>query len=319
MRAPGGWEDGAAPVPGRFRYAPGVNETGPAAAGVPGRTPGCPRCGYDLTGLVGTWRGECPLEGRCSECGLDFAWRNVLSAREWAPRWSYEHGLRAGPIRLLKTAARALWPWALWRGLTIELRVARGRLWLLVVPFLLVLHGLALVTALLFSEEVQPLADYDSELHWLADNLPVFVLPEGYMIGGVPMCIVMGIFVVALGMMPVLMLILRQSFRRAKLRRVHLVRGYCWSWVGFLTLVMTGILATGAVERLGGTPRVAGLVMGAIVVLWMKVWWHTFIKRYLRLRHSFWVASLLMIITVLGAPIIAVMILMPIMSYMGWD
>lgn len=34
--------------------------------------PRCPRCGYDLSGAVATWKTSCPLEVTCSECGQRF-------------------------------------------------------------------------------------------------------------------------------------------------------------------------------------------------------------------------------------------------------
>lgn len=64
----------------------------------------CPRCGHDLRGPQAGWREACPLAGRCPDCGLDFAWGDLLSGRMHYPRWCVEGarsplnwGLRAGP------------------------------------------------------------------------------------------------------------------------------------------------------------------------------------------------------------------------------
>lgn len=52
--------------------------------------PACPRCGYDLGGVITAWNGSgkersegasCPLEGVCSECGYGFLWRDLMSPR----------------------------------------------------------------------------------------------------------------------------------------------------------------------------------------------------------------------------------------------
>lgn len=56
----------------------------------PRHTPRCPRCGYDQSGEVQTWRSACPLHGRCPECGLEFRWRYVLHARAIGPTRSVE-------------------------------------------------------------------------------------------------------------------------------------------------------------------------------------------------------------------------------------
>jgi hypothetical protein len=60
------------------------------AGGATERPANCPRCGHDLRGPQAGWGDACPLGGRCSECGLDFAWGDVLSGRLHFPRWSTE-------------------------------------------------------------------------------------------------------------------------------------------------------------------------------------------------------------------------------------
>ena len=82
------------------------------------RPPECPRCGYGLTGPVAAWRDSCPLEGTCSECGLQFAWRDVLNPGFTLPRWCIEFGSAATiPLRTLRTFTHMLRPWRFWREL----------------------------------------------------------------------------------------------------------------------------------------------------------------------------------------------------------
>ena len=59
----------------------------------------CPRCGYDQAGAVGAWRESCPVEGRCSECGLEILWRDVFV-----------------PPRLVGFVEHAVgrWQWVMW-------------------------------------------------------------------------------------------------------------------------------------------------------------------------------------------------------------
>jgi hypothetical protein len=97
--------------------------------------PQCPRCGYALAGAIG-WCEACPLEGRCSECGLAFLWRDVLNPRFNLPGWSAEHGSIAGlPWRAIRTLLKMLQPWRFWR----ELQMMHEPRWGRIAAFLLVL------------------------------------------------------------------------------------------------------------------------------------------------------------------------------------
>lgn len=74
----------------------------------------CPRCGYDLRLLT---------VPRCPECGLPFAWEQIVaSARLRHATPLFEYHWRTRPFRsLLGTAARTLYPPALWRCVPIML------------------------------------------------------------------------------------------------------------------------------------------------------------------------------------------------------
>jgi hypothetical protein len=83
--------------------------------------PACPRCGYQLIGAVEMWREHCPLDGRCSECGLEFNWRDVLNPRFHAPRWCIEYGTAAAaPVRMFRTLLMMLRPWRFWSELQMS-------------------------------------------------------------------------------------------------------------------------------------------------------------------------------------------------------
>ena len=85
--------------------------------------PLCPRCGYDLTGLVSSWIDACPVRALCTECGLEFWCGNVLGPRLLGPAWSYEHTLEPRTERFWRTSWAALWPWMIWRRLPQHGRV----------------------------------------------------------------------------------------------------------------------------------------------------------------------------------------------------
>ena len=106
----------------------------------------CPRCGYDLRGAIGTWADQCPLQGTCAECGLQFAWVEVLHPEKFEPRWCIEYapgrlGVLTGAI---KTLLRSLWPWRFFSSLKMSHTVRPRRLALYLV-FLLLIPGIAYV------------------------------------------------------------------------------------------------------------------------------------------------------------------------------
>ena len=95
----------------------------------------CPRCGYDLRGVVGAWESSCPLEGVCSECGLAVRWAEVLRPEKFAPWWCVESvpRLRAVPLSASATMLRSFRPWTFWRELKMSQRIRWGRLGMYVV------------------------------------------------------------------------------------------------------------------------------------------------------------------------------------------
>jgi len=112
---------------------------------------GCPRCGYDLRGAMASWRETCPLEGVCAECGLAFAWGDLLNARLSVPRWCIEaqRPHRAFPLQMIGTTWRLLWPAWLLRRLQMHhpirprrLAIHTGLLLLLLMAGVSVANGL---------------------------------------------------------------------------------------------------------------------------------------------------------------------------------
>jgi hypothetical protein len=84
----------------------------------------CPRCDYDQHGVVASWKSSCPLIGRCSECGLDLLWRDLLN-----PAFAYEPTFfelaksRFG-MAFAITTLRTLRPRSFWRWVHMEYRIA---------------------------------------------------------------------------------------------------------------------------------------------------------------------------------------------------
>ncbi|MCH8152044.1 MAG: hypothetical protein IH830_06690 [Planctomycetes bacterium] len=113
----------------------------------------CPRCGYDLRGVIPTWTQQCPLTGTCTECGLRFRWPEVLQPEKFEPRWCVEYAPgRLGAIKgAVRTLLRSLWPWRFWSSLKMSHAVRRGRL-------ALYLFSLLLLPVLLYAAEQATIA-----------------------------------------------------------------------------------------------------------------------------------------------------------------
>ena len=94
------------------------------------RPPQCPRCGYDLRGAIGTWTDQCPLQGTCAECGLQFVWAEVLHPEKYEPQWCVEFA--PGMRRIIQTSAstfiRSFWPFGFWRALKMSMPIRWRRL-----------------------------------------------------------------------------------------------------------------------------------------------------------------------------------------------
>lgn len=109
--------------------------------------------------------------------------------------------------------------------------------------------------------------------------------------------------------MPLLMLILGESFRRVRVRRIHLLRGVAYSMPAALAMYLLFTLFLHAFfytldlrSRPPSGPEelvvlAAWLASGPV---WMGRWWYSFIKRYLRLPHAGAVACTLMFVAMLA-------------------
>lgn len=82
--------------------------------------PRCPRCGYELRGIMASWEKVCDLNDTCSECGLEYEWGELLNPRRNVPKWcvEYAEGWRFGFLfRMIRTLLKMLRPWRFWREL----------------------------------------------------------------------------------------------------------------------------------------------------------------------------------------------------------
>ena len=99
----------------------------------------CPRCGYDLRGAIGTWADQCPLQGTCTECGLQFAWAEVLHPEKFSPLWCVEfvRQRRKFGRACCATFIRSFRPSRFWSALKMSLPIRWRRIALYVLSLLL--------------------------------------------------------------------------------------------------------------------------------------------------------------------------------------
>jgi hypothetical protein len=112
----------------------------------------CPRCGYDQRGVLATWIEQCPMEATCAECGLKFAWCELLNPDLFPPKWCVEakRSWWGFPWQTVRTTMRLFWPALVWRRVQMFHETRWRRLcaflclWMLVLAVLLMFStGLA--------------------------------------------------------------------------------------------------------------------------------------------------------------------------------
>ena len=115
-------------------------------------TPICPKCAYDQSGEITTWKTKCPLQGQCPECGLTFTWANILNPSRIRLPWFIEHA--KSKRQLLKRTLPTLWilliPNRYWKRVTMETSrsIKTYLLWLtLLMAILHILSTIALIAA----------------------------------------------------------------------------------------------------------------------------------------------------------------------------
>jgi hypothetical protein len=147
---------------------------------------------------------------------------------------------------------------------------------------------------------------YDGVIHWLAVHAQAIIEPYFVTVRRVPLGVPVAIAILALACMPLSMLVLRATFRRARLRTAHLFRGWVWCTTGFTLLSIVLVALAFGVSRLESN-GILGFdeaviyftYIAAVPPLWIWAWWFGFAKWYLRIPHAFFVSVLLWIIAML--------------------
>jgi hypothetical protein len=292
----------------------------------------CPRCGYDLRGLVAAWRETCPLEGRCGECGLDFAWAEIFSALAQAPRWCVEFapGMRVLPAALF-TAAMSLAPARFWKSMRMSFPLRPRRLALYVIVLAAACYAcFAMAHASIVVEyagrrgvtwgapgpgkgtvwlHAALLPFSDRAVHQITVGPPgagvLRLSPRMFLVYWPVGIHFTAAAVPAVIAGPLVLAALVATRRQANVRAVHLVRMTAYSAVWLAAVWTIGSVMHVAswkgmwLARSAAVERVQAIAM----VLWMLLLWHAAIRHYLRLRHAWATAIAATVTGVLGGMI----------------
>ncbi len=300
--------------------------------------PSCPRCGYDLTGVVTSWAESCPLEGVCSECGLGFLWHDVVRADTLVVDGFVEHavGFRQRFRWSWRTWGWTLWPARFWRrvGITSPPRIGAILLW----PAL----SLLLVGAVIPLLENLSLLVYMTAgfRKWNAvpGNWAFFAGPWTVGLarpGGSPATLVWDprepspLYVpgLALGLtIPFVLMCLPWTRKDAKVRPRHLLRasvfGLAWlaipsicafpsTLASAITNIVCGLggaslarnLVSNGLLYLGGWMYQYWAVFFALVAVWTVVWWGTAINTLFTGHHPRRVFAVVLLPSVLAVAV----------------
>lgn len=289
--------------------------------------PQCPRCGYDLGGLVSLWEeaGCCRLEGRCSECGLGFEWGLIFADSEHP--WVCDvHHLKKRWRRLFKTIMMTFWPWRFWREVAMTDKVSMIRL--LAIP--LILFGILLGFQVLANEWWSHQSDWlePNPLVWIevarwgfqmlgspptwssAWNGDVTSIMNGVLLAIVLWCALM---VMSFGLLP-------HSMRQARVAKRHLWRVAVYTYVPlvpyFIIWIFLDLIMYGLAKYTGSILFVEfwrWQMLGCSVVpvigwfIWQLTCWTIACDRYLKLPHSFGIAFLLSVASGLLIAVVGVL------------
>ncbi|MHC4909241.1 MAG: hypothetical protein ACYTF9_05930 [Planctomycetota bacterium] len=301
----------------------------------------CPRCDYDMQGVVDAWVETCPLEGACSECGLALPWRDVLDPGYGMGRWCVEtrRSFAAWPSQVLGTLARAARPRRFWSSIPLNQSIRWRRLLGFVVSLaVLALLLLDLATAAIAVADHRDTqargattAVTDLEVFVAAATKPLSARPlAGYVYqraGGGTLAVnalsaanyVRGLWgrwwsiaaavlivpfttAIAFAALPV-------ARRRAKVRPRHIARvaayGFIVSLVALL-LAVAGSTWSALLHPPIVRPNALHALAVVVLVLGAIVWWHAAAERYLRMERPLVVA--------VGVAIIGLMIPLAILG-----
>jgi hypothetical protein len=284
--------------------------------------PMCPRCGYDQTGTVDTWTDQCPLESLCPECGYTFAWSDVFYPdRQRLPGFfEHERGLWPSFVAAWRTMAWIILPFVFWDRVRMhhEVRVRRvllwpivvfGSLWIFIVAARVSAYfvsgegvgkaaravGFDLINAAVFPVMAVWEARWTIARNGAAVRTPGVWFEFLFLDWSMAFYGIIGQAV----LVPLLLLLLPETRRRAKVRKAHILRaavyGQGWLFFHLLLLLTSAVLGAatanwdtalawrGPIARLLYEHRFAYTML---LAAWIAAWWYFALAKGFCLRHA---------------------------------
>lgn len=311
-------------------------DVSPCAAGLPSPAPSlpvvsasCPRCGYDLRGVMSTWQTACPVTGVCTECGLDFAWAELLNRALVPPAWHVESPL--GQHRFPRRVVGTLWrsivrPYRHWRSLKMSHHVCWASItgYLLTLVFLVYLCTAAATALVVMGEARRAQTPFEEQLKVAILAFLWPVTPESLAITppapvswwqprgrawttaplmhfsriGTSVGLGAGTAIIQFLVIALVFLALPITRRRCKVRMEHVWRIAALGVAIWAPALMLFAFTEPASMLSTPWPRAGSLtdllIKGGTVLTSALsfLWWVLAVRWYLRMTHAFWVAIL---------------------------
>lgn len=273
----------------------------------------CPRCGYDVSGVMSLWKTECPLRGKCSECGYAFQWRHLLGPNLGVPKWFFETAHRRKIRAAISTSARTLAPWHFWSAVQMRTPSRPWRLMMLSVATLVGVY-LAGVVGVGLPTTMEIFRFSGGYQGWFGDWTEYYLSPSLMWIAGVdpssPLrdsslapalgSIASRLALLSAILIPAGFLLVPATRRAAKVRMRHVIRAGAFGWVGVCVLLAMWWVAMTAVDIAADNgfvdPTVSDGIIAASAFVWtvyVLLFWLCVCRQYLCIKQPFSTALLL--------------------------
>lgn len=287
------------------------------------QTPACPRCGYDQRGVIDSWTQSCPLSGICSECGLEFQWRDLLDPRFKIKPMLFEHAQSRYVLSFSYTFWRMLRPWSFWRWVRLEDEISTYRLGVFVFFALPLLSAAALTIMIPIAFACGLVISIGTSWVDPGDVLMNTIFAFSWTYDLAVILPLIGLLA-ATAIAPGILVLFGDSMKLARVRRVHLLRVWVYSLVcvpcSYCILSFSAIFDwitdwttdsstwwLFSVDFYTYRPRPTLLLAVGVAVGIQTLVIHRAVVVYLRLTSGWGVAISVGVITVLLAAIIAVL------------
>lgn len=267
-------------------------------------------------GEVDSWSEKCPLEGRCSECGLELSWHDLLSLLRIVPRWSFEHARTRRGRAFFGTVSRAVLPWRLTRSLKLHHPFRLGRLVILLACVALMMYLSAVFNTLpiVLSDLIGSLQQTGGAYYSAADAIWLIAWPyqrDAYNVYRLTDVVGFTSLLAAwAGLAGALFPLVPATIRKHHVHPRHFVRMGVYCVAGVLAFaVMTQLVlsirgighliftSTGVyIDATAYWPRRISKFIQLTSLPWMFVYWWCVYRFYMRLPHALAMSILLNLI-----------------------